>query len=173
MIHPQRLLAAAVASILCVAVLAADGGSRGDGKRSVATTATTSDSTRAEFAKLIDAYNERLTNKDVAGILKLYSSDPVFMPEYAPPAVGREAVRNAYEWVFATLKLNARFNVHEAEIVGDRAWVRTTSTGRFTVIATGVEADVANSEFFLFKREAGAWKIHRYIFTTSAPQARN
>jgi hypothetical protein len=28
---------------------------------------------------------------------------------------------------------------------------------------------VANSEFFLFKRENGVWKIHRYIFTASAP----
>ena len=91
------------------------------------------------------------------------------MPEYAPPAVGREAVRKAYEWVFATLKLNGHFIVHEAEVIGDRAWVRTNSTGRFTIIATGVEADVANSEFFLFKRENGGWKIHRYIFTASAP----
>jgi hypothetical protein len=59
--------------------------------------------------------------------------------------------------------------VHEAEVIGDTAWVRTNSTGRFTVIATGVEGDVANSEFFLFKREHGAWKIHRYIFTSSSP----
>jgi len=91
------------------------------------------------------------------------------MPEYAPPAVGREAVRKAYEWVFATLKLNGRFIVHEAEVIGDTAWVRTNSTGRFTVIATGVEGDVANSELFVFKRENAAWKIHRYIFTASAP----
>jgi len=118
---------------------------------------------------VIDTYSEGLTNKNVDGILELYSSDPVFMPEYAPPAVGREAVRKAYEWVFATLKLNGHFIVHEAEVIGDRAWVRTNSTGRFTVIATGVEADVANSEFFLFKRENGGWKIHRYIFTASAP----
>ena len=126
---------------------------------------------RRQFEKLINLYGEGLTNQDVEGILELYSSDPVFMPEYAPPAVGRAAVRKAYEWVFATLKLNGRFAVHEAEIMGDRAWVRTSSTGRFTVIATGVEADVANSELFLFKRENGAWKIHRYIFTASAPPA--
>ena len=52
---------------------------------------------------------------------------------------------------------------------GKLTTVWTNSTGRFTVIATGVEGDVANSEFFLFKREHGAWKIHRYIFTSSAP----
>ena len=82
--------------------------------------------------------------------------------------MGREAVRKAYEWVFATLNLRGHFIVHEAEVLGDTAWVRTNSTGRFTVMATGVESDVANSEFFLFKRENGAWKIHRYIFTSAA-----
>jgi ketosteroid isomerase-like protein len=124
---------------------------------------------RGQFEKLLNAYQERLATKNVDGILELYSSDPVFIPEYAPPAVGREAVRKAYEWVFATLKLNGHFIVHEAEVIGDTAWVRTNSTGRFTIIATGFEGDVANSEFFLFKRENGAWKIHRYIFTASAP----
>jgi len=126
---------------------------------------------RAQFEKLLNAYQERLTAKNVDGILELYSSDPVFMPEYAPPAVGREAVRKAYEWVFATLNLNGHFIVHEAEVIGDTAWVRTNSTGRFTVIATGAGGDVANSELFLFKREHGAWTIHRYIFTSAAPPA--
>jgi ketosteroid isomerase-like protein len=126
---------------------------------------------RAQFEKLLNAYQELLTAKNVDGILELYSSGPVFMPEYAPPAVGREAVRKAYEWVFATLNLNGHFIVHEAEVIGDTAWVRTNSTGRFTVIATGAGGDVANSELFLFKREHGAWKIHRYIFTSAAPPA--
>ena len=124
---------------------------------------------KASFEKILSAYQQRLAGKNIEGILELYSADPVFMPEYAPPAVGREAVRKAYEWVFATLKLNGRFIVHEAEVSGDTAWVRTNSTGRFTVIATGVEGDVANSELFVFKRENAAWKIHRYIFTASAP----
>ena len=131
--------------------------------------AAEAESIRRQFEKLINAYGDGLTNQDVEAILELHSSDPVFIPEYAPPAVGRAAVRKAYEWVFATLKLNGHFTVHEAEVIGDRAWARTSSTGRFTVIATGVEADVANSEFFLFKRENGAWKIHRYMFTASAP----
>jgi uncharacterized protein (TIGR02246 family) len=119
-------------------------------------------SDEGQFEKLLNVYQERLATKNVDGILELYSSDPVFIPEYALPAVGREAVRKAYEWVFATLKLNGHFIVHEAEVIGDTAWVRTNSTGRFTVIATGAEGEVANSEFFLLKRENGAWKIHRY-----------
>ena len=128
-----------------------------------------SESTKKQLEKLLNAYQELLTNKNVDGILELYSADPVFMPEYAPPAVGREAVRKTYEWVFANLNLKGQFIFHEAEVIGDSAWIRTNSTGRFTIIATGVEAVIANSELFLFKRENGVWKIHRYIFTASAP----
>ncbi len=153
MIKLDGIVTAVLMSIFSLPVLAADSATNG------------------QFERLLDRYQERLSNRDVNGILELYSSDPVFMPEYAPPAVGRDAVRKAYEWVFATLKLDGHFIVHEAEVIGDTAWVRTNSTGRFIVIATGAEGDIANSEFFLFKRENGAWKIHRYIFTASAAPA--
>jgi ketosteroid isomerase-like protein len=164
MIKPGRFLMAFLVSVLPLTVFAADGG---------ASSAEQSESTKRQFEKLLNTYRVGLTSANVDGVLELYSSDPVFMPEYAPPAVGRDAVRKAYEWVFATLKLNGQFIVHEAEVIGDTAWVRTNSTGRFTVIATGLEADVANSELFLFKRENGVWKIHRYIFTASAPPPKN
>jgi ketosteroid isomerase-like protein len=164
-----RFMTAIAVSILSLSALAADSGTRSQDNQPVASSAERPENTKGQFEKLLNAYQDRLANKNVGGILELYSADPVFMPEYAPPAVGREAVRKAYEWVFATLKLNGHFIVHEAEVIGDTAWVRTNSTGRFTVIATGVEGDVANSELFLFKRENGAWKIHRYIFTASAP----
>jgi hypothetical protein len=79
-------------------------------------------------------------------------------------------VRKAYEWVFATLKLRGQFAFHDVEVIGNTAWVRTTSTGHFRVVANGAEGDVANSELFVLKLEGGAWKMHRYIFTSSAPQ---
>jgi ketosteroid isomerase-like protein len=169
MIRIGKLIVAFLVSIFSLSACAANSGAGGNDNQPVVPSPERSEATRGQFEKLINTYNEGLTNKGVDRILELYSSDPVFMPEYAPPAVGREAVRKAYEWVFATLRLNGHFIVHEAEVIGDRAWVRTNSTGRFTVLATGVEADVANSEFFLFKRENRAWKIHRYIFTASAP----
>lgn len=164
-----RSIAVLLVSGFALTAFAANTGTGTSDNQAVDPSAEKSESTRAQFEKLLNTYQERLANQSVEGILELYSADPVFMPEYAPPAVGREAVRKAYEWVFATLKLNGRFIVHEAEVIGETAWVRTNSTGRFTVIATGAEGDVANSELFVFKRENGAWKIHRYIFTATAP----
>ena len=60
---------------------------------------------KTAIENLLNTYQERLSNNDLDGILDLYSANPVFIPEYAPPAVGRDSVRKAYEWVFATLKL--------------------------------------------------------------------
>lgn len=134
-----------------------------------ATASTAEDRNVSEIKAMITTYSGLLQRGDVEGILALYSADPVFMPEYAPAAVGRDAVRKAYEWVFATLKLNGEFHFDEIEIHGDFAWARTHSTGKFTVITTGVESDVANNEFFLFKRERGKWKVHRYLFNANAP----
>ena len=168
MIKFDRYLPVILALIFSLTTFAADT-SGVDNNSQLGASAEKSGNTRKQLEELLNAYQGLLTNKNVDAILELYSADPVFMPEYAPPAVGREAVRKAYEWVFATLNLEGKFIFHEAEVIGDQAWVRTNSTGRFTIIATGAKADVANSEFFLFKRENGAWKIHRYIFTASAP----
>jgi len=124
---------------------------------------------KTAIENLLNTYQERLSNDDLDGILDLYSANPVFIPEYAPPAVGRDSVRKAYEWVFATLKLGGHFAFHDVEVIGSTAWVRTTSTGHVRVLATGAEGDVANSELFVLKLEGGAWKMHRYTFTSSAP----
>lgn len=124
---------------------------------------------KTAIEKLLNTYQERLAIGDIDGILDLYSANPVFIPEYAPPAVGRDSVRKAYEWVFATLKLRGQFDFHDVDVIGNTAWVRTTSTGHFRVVTTGAEGDVSNSELFVLKLEGGAWKMHRYIFTSSAP----
>ena len=67
--------------------------------------------------------------------------------------------------------MHGQFAFHDVEVIGNTAWVRTTSTGRFRVLANGAEGDVVNSELFVLKLEGGAWKMHRYIFTSSVPPA--
>jgi uncharacterized protein (TIGR02246 family) len=115
------------------------------------------------------AYEKALNANDIETILNLFSTEPVFMPEYAPALVGRDAVRAGYEQVFSTIKLNVRFNIHEIEEAGDWAWARTSSAGRTNILSTGAEVEEGNNELFVFRREDGAWKIHRYLFATNRP----
>ncbi len=121
--------------------------------------------------ELIKTYEVALNANDLEKILALYGSEPVFMPQHAPALVGRDAVRAGYKQVFETLKLNIRFEVHEIEEAGDWAWARTSSAGRTRILAAGVEVTEGNNELFIFRREGGEWRIHRYLFATNQPRA--
>lgn len=119
----------------------------------------------------IKVYEKALNSNDIESILSLYGEAPVFMPQHAPALVGREAVRAGYRQVFETIKLNVEFTIHEVEVLGDTAWARTSSAGRTRILAAGIEVQEGNNELFVFKRENGVWKIHRYLFATTQPRA--
>ena len=120
---------------------------------------------------LLRSYETALNTGATEAIVDLYGSEPVFMPQHAPALVGRDAVRAGYEQVFATIKLDVRFEIHEVEEAGDYAWARTSSTGRTKILAAGAEVAEGNNELFIFRREQGVWKIHRYLFATTQPRA--
>ncbi len=120
---------------------------------------------------LIKTYEVALNANDLEKILALYGSEPVLMPQHAPALVGRDAVRAGYEQVFETLELDVGFEVHEIEGAGDWAWARTSSAGRTRILAAGVEVTEGNNELFIFRREGGEWRIHRYLFATNQPRA--
>jgi uncharacterized protein (TIGR02246 family) len=123
------------------------------------------------IAAVLKSYETALNGNDTDTILSLYSAEPVFMPQNAPALEGREAVRAGYEQVFATIKLNVTFDIHEVVQVGEWAWVRTSSAGRTRILAAGVEVTEGNNELFVFRLEAGEWKIHRYLFATNQPRS--
>lgn len=120
---------------------------------------------------ILRTYETALNGNAIDAILDVFGSEPVFMPQHAPALVGRAAVRAGYEQVFATIKLDVRFEIHEVEESGDFAWARTSSSGRTKILAAGVEVTEGNNELFIFRRENGSWKIHRYLFSTNQPRA--
>ena len=74
--------------------------------------------------------------------------------------------------IFETIKLTVVFNIHEiVEMGSDLAYVRTTSAGQQEVLATRKKSTEGNNELFIFRKEHGQWKIHRYLFATSNPPA--
>jgi len=120
--------------------------------------------------EVIDQYGKSLNASDTESILKLYGKDPIFMPQHAPAQVGRDQVRGAYKQVFDTIKLNVEFTVHEIEEFGDLAYARTSSAGKTTIRENNAIVNEGNNEIFVFRKEDGDWKIHRYIFSTSNPR---
>ena len=69
---------------------------------------------------------------------------------------------------------NVVFTIHEiVSMSGDLAYARTTSAGQTVILAAHKTVKEANNELFIFRKEAGQWKIHRYLFATTNPPGGN
>jgi uncharacterized protein (TIGR02246 family) len=119
--------------------------------------------------EIINYYERALNASSTEEVLQLYGETPVFMPQHSTALIGREAVRAGYEHVFQAIQLNVKFTVHEIQEFGEWAFVRTASAGTTKILATGANVEEGNNELFIFHKENGDWKIHRYLFATSKP----
>jgi uncharacterized protein (TIGR02246 family) len=141
--------------------------------KSFSSEANQTKSMNQEITNLLKAYEKALNSSDPKAVMALYGSDPIFMAQYADAFIGREAVQASYQHIFQTIKLNVVFTIHEIVEMGDLAYGRTTSAGQQEVLATHKISPEANNELFIFRREQGQWKIHRYMFAASNPPAAN
>lgn len=121
-------------------------------------------------ATVLKTYERALNASDTAAVMKLYVPDGVFMAQNSPSSVGADAIRRAYDAVFAAIRLTVEFHIAEVrQLAPDWVLARTNSAGRVTVHATGETAPEANQELFLFQKVGGDWKIARYCFSTTNP----
>jgi len=122
----------------------------------------------------LSSYNAALNGGDTAAVLPLYIEDGIFMPPYSESAIGRDAVRKAYDNVFKELKFNVKFNIAElVQMAPNWAYVRTNSAGTTAHHSTGKTTSEANQELFIFKKgDDGTWKIARYSFSPTNPPAK-
>ncbi len=119
-----------------------------------------------EFRKILESYSAALDANDVETLVGLYDSNGVFMREGMKAAVGQDALRASYKTISATLKVNLKFSLQEAEQSGDLGWARALSTGTVKVLATGAETQDSFNQLVVFRREGGAWKIRSYLFAS-------
>ena len=122
-----------------------------------------------QFLTIMERYAVALRWNNVDALVALYTTDGVFMRENLPAAVGAEALRAAYRQVFATLKVDLRFDIQQTEVSDDVAWLRATSKGRIRTLATGVDSDESFNNLVIFGRERGAWKIRCYLYASNRP----
>jgi ketosteroid isomerase-like protein len=126
-----------------------------------------------EIANLLKAYEDALNSSDQNAIMALYGSDPIFMAQNADAFIGREAVQAGYQHISQTIRLHVVFTIHEIVEMDDFAYGRTTSSGQTEILAAHTTSKEANNELFIFRKEHGQWKIHRYLFATTNPAKAN
>ena len=125
----------------------------------------------ATIRSVMAAYNDALNSGSTDAVARLYAQDGVFMPPYSKSAVGKEAVRKAYDAVFAELKFDVKFTIAELVVMAANwAYVRTNSAGVTGHASTRRTTAEANQELFIFRKgDAGEWRIARYSFSPTNP----
>ena len=125
----------------------------------------------AAIRAVMALYNDALNSGSTEAVLPLYAEDAVFMPPYSPSAVGKEAVRKAYDAVFRELKFDVKFTIAELVLMESNwAYVRTNSAGTTGHASTGKTTAEANQELFIFRKgEDGQWRVARYSFSPTNP----
>jgi uncharacterized protein (TIGR02246 family) len=127
---------------------------------------------KAAISALMSAYEAALNASSTAQVLPLYMDDGVFMPPFSKSAVGKEAVRVAYDRVFEAITLHVKFTIAEIVLLSPEwAFVRTNSAGTNKINGTGVVSAEGNQELFVLRKDRGErWKISRYSFSTTNPR---
>jgi uncharacterized protein (TIGR02246 family) len=128
----------------------------------------------AEISSTLASYDDALNGGKTASVLPLYTDDGVFMPPFSQSALGKAAVRQAYDAVFDELKFHVKFAIAELVVMAPVwAYVRTNSAGTTDHHSTGKTTAEANQELFIFKKgDDGKWRIARYSFSPTNPPAR-
>ena len=130
---------------------------------------TTADETA--IRNVMSSYEAALNGSNTEAAMLLYAEDGVFMAPNNQSAVGKAALRQAYDAVFKAITLKVKFTIAEVVVMSPQwAFVRTNSAGTQTINATGAASREANQELFIFRKgDGGQWRIARYSFSTTNP----
>lgn len=113
---------------------------------------------QAALTKASHAWLAAFNAHDIDGLLALMTADAVLLDPAVPPASGREAVRRALQQALAGSRGKATLATKELVIAGDVAW-------RIGTLTHGLDGETLGRSQLLeiWKRSAGAWKLHRQM----------
>jgi hypothetical protein len=108
----------------------------------------------APVRAFMSAYEAALNASDTEAVMPLYADDGVFMPQNSQSAVGKAAVRQAYDMVFKAITLKVKFRRNGLTCGGiPRERKRSTPPDQRAVRPRA--------------STTGKWQIARYSFSTT------
>ena len=104
---------------------------------------------------------------DAAAVADCYTSDAQLLPANSEPISGRDAIEGFWRSVMGMGIAGVKLDTVEIESQGDLA----VEVGRYAL--TGADGGALDNGKYVvvWHRDAGTWKLHRDIWTTSKPAA--
>jgi len=103
--------------------------------------------------------------------LSIFTEDTVVMPPDYPAAMGKEELRPMIEGLFGMFDLELPYTVEEVEVIGNRAFVRSSWLYSMTPKEGGETTTRPGKQFDSLKRQPdGSWKIYIQCYNYDGPQ---
>jgi len=123
------------------------------------------DENTKQIAHIIQSYGKAMNDSNIEGIMTLFSEDAIFIPSGHATAIGKKAVKAAYESELASIDLDITVEIDEIFYQGDLAYARSRSLGQLTIRATGKKKSTKDYRaFFILRKINTEWKITRFLF---------
>jgi len=113
---------------------------------------------------LPEGYGGLVMAHDAAGYAAQYAEDVLWAPPNAPDQTSVAGIESAIQGLFDKFSFQVDPQPEEIEVMGDFAYAIGSVDGVLTPRAGGDPVLVKFRVFWLVRREAGAWKIHRQIW---------
>jgi uncharacterized protein (TIGR02246 family) len=127
------------------------------------------DATRAALERQRKNFVEAVGRADAAGVANLFTTDAKLILTGFDPFEGREAIQKAWQFAFGSGAV-ARV-VFESKDVAGLGGEILAETGTLAMFDKEGKERPANNYLLVWKREDGAWKIHRDIANAKAAAA--
>ncbi len=120
---------------------------------------------RQQIEALIRSYEKAMNEGDAEQVISLYAKNGVFMPSGHLTAVGKKAIKIAYDQEFNAINLDVEIVIDEVTQHGDFAFVRSRSKGSLTILEGNKTVSTDSYRAFLvLQKITGDWKIARFMF---------
>ena len=128
----------------------------------------------ADIAAIKELYNQATLacrTGDIELYLSIFTEDAVVMPPGYPAATGKEELRPMIEGLFGLFDLELPYTVEEVEVIGDRAFARSSWLYSMTPKDGGETTTSPGKQFDNLKRQSdGSWKIYIQCYNYNEPQ---
>jgi uncharacterized protein (TIGR02246 family) len=125
----------------------------------------TSSNIRSHLASLGQQFAAAFKARDAAALADFYSADALVLPPNAELVRGRDGARGLWEHVFTLGVSEVRLDILEVDEHGDLA----IEVGRATLFAEGGAVVDEGKYVVVWRKDTGAWKMHRDIWNSSRP----
>jgi uncharacterized protein (TIGR02246 family) len=110
------------------------------------------------------AYFDAINNSDADKAAAVFTDDGALMADEFETLTGREQIRQAFKGIFQDMKIQAEPKIEQTREDGYIAFVQTSSTGSFKILAANTTLPADHRELFVLRKTGSEWLIAYYMF---------